>query len=100
MTKEEYVDLFIGKILKCSDARFITEIYMNNGSYTNGQLNNDIRIMIEVEPEFRNTSLYDCIHDIEDGWYPFDLCISVEPDMVERGHGVILWKRDKENNKK
>lgn len=83
----------IDKLISCSDGKYITEIYAKDGSIVDGEFTNWVGLMIETDTEFVNESLYDCINDLEEGNYPFMLHISVEPDTVERGHGITLYKR-------
>ena len=90
----KYAEAIVNRILSCSDAKFVTEIYAKERSIVNGEFGNQKSLMVEVDPEFTNESLYDVINDMEEEKWPFTLVISVEPDTVERGHGTILWKRE------
>ena len=90
----KYAEAIVNRILSCSDAKFVTEIYAKERSIVNGEFGNWVGLMVEVDPEFTNESLYDVINDMEEEKWPFTLVISVEPDTVERGHGTILWNRE------
>ena len=93
MTTKEAVKNIINEILSCSDAGYITEIYAESWSVKNGDFTNPVCLMVETTPQFSNNTLYDCINDIEERIYPFELRISVEPDAAERGHGITLWRK-------
>lgn len=91
----EALDTILSTILASTDAHYITEIYIKNGSIRQGLLTNWIRLMIEVDPEFVNTKLYDVINELEEIYNYLHLTISIEPDTVEKGHGTTIYKRDK-----
>ena len=91
----EALDTILSTILASPDAHYITEIYIKNGSIRQGLLTNWIRLMIEVDPEFINKNLYDIINELEEAYNYLHLIISIEPDTVEKGHGTIIYKRDK-----
>lgn len=94
MSNTQIVNNIIDEILKCNDAAQITEIYAKDGSYRHdGDFGDWVALMIEVRPGFIDTDLISLTGEMELRSYPFDLTISIEPDMVERGHGTILWKR-------
>lgn len=84
----------LSSILNSADSNQIAEIYIKNGSIRQGLLTNWIRLMIEVDPEFVNKSLYETINNLEDEYEDIHLTISIEPNTVERGHGTILYKRE------
>ncbi len=87
------VKSIINRLISCSDGKHITEIYAKNGSIIDGKFTDRIGLMIETDPDFINDTLYDTIDDIEEKSYPFTLVISIEPDMAERGHGYVLYRR-------
>ena len=93
METKEFIKNIVEEILADSDSKYITEIFIQNYSYNNGNYSNLIELTIETDLNFKNTTLYDCIFDLEEENYPFELRISIEPDAVERGHGIVLWKR-------
>ena len=93
METKELIKNIVEEILADSDSKYITEIFIQDYSFNNGKYSNLIELMIETDLNFKNTTLYDCIFDLEEENYPFELRISIEPDTVERGHGVVLWKR-------
>lgn len=91
---EKYFEEIVREILACSDAKYITEIYVENtDNVARGILGDLVFFMVETEPGFVNHDLYDTLNNLEERPYPFEPCISVEPDMVERGHGLVLWRR-------
>ncbi len=81
------------ELLNCSDGKYITEIYAKEGSVIGGEFTGWISLMIEADPAFVNESLYGVMDDIDERYHPFTLHLSIEPDMVERGHGIVLWTR-------
>ena len=84
------------KILACSDAKYISEIFVIDGSITNGELGSHVSFMVETDPGFTNTDLYETIDAIweDNNEYPFRLYIAVEPDGTDRSHGsLIVYKR-------
>ena len=90
----KYAEAIINRILSCSDAKFVTEIYAQFDSMQGEEFTSEVNLMVCVIPGFRNGDLYATLNDLEDnGEFPFDLLISVEPDCVERGRGVILWRK-------
>ena len=96
MSNTQIVNNIIKEILRCADAEYITEIYAKDGSYRHdGDFGDWVALMIEVHPGFVNTDLIERTGEMELRSYPFDLTISIEQDMVERGHGTVLWKREK-----
>jgi len=92
--KKQELEETINTILSCSDGSYIEEIYAKAGSIRNGLFTNWVGLMVELNPEFENKSLYDVIDQLEDTDRDFTLVISVEPNGVERGHGTILWKKE------
>ncbi len=93
MKTKEIIRNIIDELLSCSDGKYITEIYAKKWSVNNGEFTDLICLMIETDRLFSNNTLYGCMDDIEERIYPFELRLSVEPDMVERGHGITLWKK-------
>ena len=94
-SNKEIIKEIIHELLSCEDGRYITEIYADHGSDLEDNQDNHngwVRLMIETDPHFSNNDLYDRMNDLDEKIYPFRLILSVEPDMVERGHGIILWK--------
>ncbi len=89
---KEIIKEIIRELLSCEDGRYITEIYAEHGSDLEDNHNGWVWLMIETDPYYTNNDLYDRMNDLEEKFYPFRLILSVEPDMVERGHGIILWK--------
>lgn len=81
-------------VLSCEDSKYIEEIYAKDGSFRNGLLTDWVGLMIELNPEFVNKSLYDAIDAAEDNCSGFALVISTEPNTVERGHGTVLWVKE------
>lgn len=92
--KTESIATIIETILSCDDKEYIEEIYAKSGSIVNGLFTNWVGLMIELNPEFVNKSLYNTIDDIEESFKDFTLVISTEPNTVERGHGTILWRKE------
>lgn len=93
MNRKSELDNIIERILACSDGRYITEIYAQKESINDGELTGTVSLMVETEISFENTDLYDTINDLEEEKHSFRLYISVEPDFVERGYGITLWKK-------
>ncbi len=93
--KKENLDRIVKRILSVSDAVYVSEIYLTEGSVNdNGFLKNDIKVMICTKENFVNHDLYDLMNDIDEEEYPFSLILSIEPDAVERGYGITLWKEE------
>lgn len=84
----------VDKLLSCEDGKYIEEIYAKDGSFRNGLFTNWVGLMVELNPEFENKSLYDTIDDLEERCEAFTLVISTEPNTVERGTGTVLWRRE------
>lgn len=84
----------IESLLNCSDARYIEEIYAKDGVFDeSGNLTNWVALMIELNPDFADSDLYETISNLESAYSDFDLILSTEPNMADRGHGTVLWKR-------
>lgn len=91
--KYNYLSKVIETVLSCEDGKYIEEIYIKEGSIINGLLTNWVGVMIELNPEFVNKSLYDLIDDIEEECENFTLVISIEPNNSDRGYGTVIWKK-------
>lgn len=87
------IDNIVSRILASRDASHITEIYVSNGSMTNGNFKDYVGMMVCYDDGFKNIDLADIIFDINEETRSFYLILSAEPDTVERGHGITLWKR-------
>lgn len=88
------LNTIVDTILSTDESKYITEIYIKNGSIYKGLLTNWVRLMIEVDPEFVNKSLYDILNQLEDEYEDIHLAISIEPNTVERGHGTIIYQKE------
>lgn len=84
----------IETVLSCEDSKYVEEIYAKEGSFRNGLLTDQVRIMVELNPEFVNKSLYNAIDNAEESCQGFTLVISTEPNTVERGDGTVLWIKE------
>ena len=92
--KYNAISKIIESLLECSDARFIDEIYAKDGIFDeSGNLTNWVAMMIELNPDFIDSDLYETISNLESAYSDFDLVLSTEPNMADRGHGTVLWKR-------
>lgn len=91
--RREEINNIIKRILKCKDAVYITEIYTPSACMIGEKFKDWVNLMICVTPDFNNTDLYDLLNDIDDEERPFTVSVSVEPDMAERGTGIVLWKK-------
>jgi len=93
MDRKTELDNIIKKILKSKDASSFTEIYVSEGSVSGDKVKDTVHMMVCYDADFKNADLSDIISDIEEEDRSFFLILSAEPDMVERGHGIVLWKR-------
>lgn len=48
--------------------------------------------MVCLSSDFKNHDLYDTLNQAEES-VDFNLVLSTEINAVERGHGVVIWKR-------
>ena len=92
--KIEAVATAIEAVLSCDDGKYVEEVYAKDGSFVNGLFSNWVSLMVELNPEFKNKSLYDVIDAVEDSCTDFTLIISTEPNTVEHGCGTVLWRRE------
>ncbi len=91
--RKQEIDNIISHILESQDVGHITEIYVSNGSMKNGAFLDTVYMMICYDSGFENIDLSDIIADIDEEDRSFFLILSAEPDMVERGTGIVIWKR-------
>lgn len=92
--KRHTVEKIVKALLSCSDAKYIEEIYAKEGSFRDELFTNWIGLMIELSPEFIDKDLYKTIDNLEETHNAFTLVISTEPNTAERGHGIVLWKKE------
>lgn len=92
--KIEAVAAAIEAVLSCDDGKYVEEVYAKDGSFVNGLFSNWVSLMIELNPEFKNKSLYNVIDNVEESCTDFTLIISTEPNTAERGCGTVLWRRE------
>lgn len=83
----------IQALLSCDDVKYINEIYAERSCISNNHFNNWIGLVIELNEGFVNKDLYDTMDDIDENKYCFQLNLSCEPNDMERGKGIVLWKR-------
>lgn len=93
--QKNIVEHIITTLLQCSDGKYITEIFVKDGSYRKGFFGNWVAFMVELDPEFSNESLYDTINNLDDELESLDttFVISTEIDTIDRSVGTILYKR-------
>lgn len=48
--------------------------------------------MVCLSSDFKNHDLYDTLNQAEES-VDFDLVLSTEINAVERGHGIVIWKK-------
>ena len=91
--KKNTIETIVSSIVNCKDGIYVEEIYAKEISFQkDGALGNLVSLMVCLSSDFQNHDLYDTLNQAEES-VDFNLVLSTEINTVERGHGIVIWKR-------
>lgn len=91
--KKNTIENIVYSIVNCKDGIYVEEVYAKEASFQkDGTFGNWVSLMICLSSDFKNHDLYDTLNQAEES-VDFDLVLSTEINAVERGHGIVIWKK-------
>lgn len=91
--KKNTIENIVSSIVNCKDGIYVEEIYAKEASFQkDGTFGNWVSLIVCLSSDFKNHDLYDTLNQAEES-VDFDLVLSAEINAVERGHGIVIWKK-------
>lgn len=84
--KKNTIENIVSSIVNCKDGIYVEEIYAKEASFQkDGTFGNWVSLIVCLSSDFNLNQAEESVD--------FDLVLSTEINAVERGHGIVIWKK-------